>query len=97
MKHVVQVTILGQQYTIRSEASPEEVARVAAFVNEKIDEVAAVGIVNTLNAAVLALLNVAGAYLRILDEGAAGGGREAEGRLRQILDRLERACPESVE
>jgi cell division protein ZapA len=94
LKHSVQVTILGQQYTVKSETPPEEVREVAAFVNEKISEVmAASKTVDTLNTALLALMNVAGAYLRLRDEGL-GLEAQLEGRLRQLLERLEQACPD---
>ncbi len=93
MKQAVQVTILGQQYTVKSEASAEEVKRVAAFVNDQISEVAASKAVDTLNTAVLALMNVAGAYLRLRD-GEGRRSREMEKHLQGLLDRLERACPE---
>ncbi len=93
MKQAVSVTILGQHITLKSEAPPEEVREVAAFVNAKVAEVMAAGrTVDTQNAAILALLNIAGLYLRLLDE-SAGGGREGDERLRQLLQRLEQACP----
>lgn len=93
MKQAVSVTILGQHITLKSEAPPEEVREVAAFVNAKVAEVMAAGrTVDTQNAAILALLNVAGLYLRLRDQ-AEVGGQEAELRLRQLLQRLEQACP----
>lgn len=95
MKHSVQVTILGQQYHVRSDLPPVEVRRVADFVNEKMAEVAdGQKVADTLNAAVLALMNVAAAYLQ-----ADGGHRqetEDERRLNRLLDRLEAACPVSA-
>lgn len=93
MKQVVQVTILGQLYSIKSEAPVEEVRRVAEFVNEKISEVMATDkVVDTLNTAVLALLNVSGAYIRLREEGVER--EKLEGRLRQLLERLEKSCPD---
>ncbi len=96
MKHAVQVTILGQQYTVRTEASAEEVRRVADFVNQKIAEVAANKAVDTLNTAVLALMNVAGAYLQLLDAEDRYHG-DVEGQLQRLLERLEQACPSNSE
>lgn len=93
MKQAVSVTILGQHITLKSEAPPEEVREVAAFVNAKVAEVMAAGrTVDTQNAAILALLNVAGLYLRLREQ-TEGGGQEAELRLRQLLQRVEQACP----
>lgn len=66
MKQSVQVTILGQQYSIRSSCPLDEVQKVAAFVDARIAEVMASGATaNTMNAAVLAFLNVAGSYLEL--------------------------------
>lgn len=94
MKQAVSVTILGQHITLKSEAPPEEVREVAAFVNAKVAEVMAAGrTVDTQNAAILALLNVAGLYLRLRDQSEVGG-QEAELRIRQLLLRLEQACPD---
>lgn len=95
MKQAVQVTILGQQYTIKSAMDPAEVCRVAEFVNEKIAEVVAASrAVDTLNTAVLALLNVGEAYLRLRD---ATQAREESlsAQLQDLVARLEKACPES--
>lgn len=93
MKHAVQVTILGQQYTVKSEALPEEVQRVADFVNRQVDEVTAGRSVDTLNSAILTLMNIGGAYLRLQDA-AAERQQEAERRLQALLQRLEKACPD---
>jgi len=101
LKHTVQVTILGQQYTVKSEASAAEVARVVDFANEKIAEVAASGrIADSHNVAVLALLNLAGAYLRLQVEqpvpvAPSPAGQEVESRLLALLERLEQVCPET--
>ncbi|WP_305044274.1 cell division protein ZapA [Geoalkalibacter sp.] len=89
MKRTVQITILGQQYALKSEAEPDEVRKVAAFVNGKIEEMAAGGkAVDTLDAAVLALLNVAGSYLRLLESESPD---PAEERLVRLLQRLDAA------
>lgn len=100
MKHAVQVTILGHQYTVKSGASPDEVAKVVDFVNEKIAEVAASGrVVDPLNVAVLALLNLGGAFLRLQEERSATVAQplsdpQMDARLLCLLERLEKACPE---
>lgn len=92
MKHTVQISVLGKQYSICSEATPEEVGRVADLVNAKIDE-AAEGRrpADTLNIAVLALLNLGGAYLRLCDE--TKRDVQAADRLKHLLERLDSALP----
>ncbi len=88
MKHAVQVTILGQQYTIKSEALPSEVRRVADFVNEKLAEVMEGGRTSdTLDSAILAMMNIAGAYLSLHDEVSAT--EKARERLQLLVQRLE--------
>ena len=69
MKHTVEVTVLNQQYTIKSEASDAEVAAVASYVNEQLDAVnRGSRNVDTLHNVVLTLLNVSGNHLKLLVE-----------------------------
>ncbi len=78
MKNAVQVTVLGQPFTVRTEASPDEVYEVAACVNKQVAEIMAGNhTTDTLNAAVLALMNMTGDYLRTAR------------KLRQLQARLE--------
>ncbi len=91
MKQSIQVTILGQQYTLKTEAPPEQVQKVVSFVNQRIEDVVgAHRTVDTLNTAVLTLLNVAGSYLQLKEQTA---GQE-EG-IERLLLRLEEALAET--
>jgi cell division protein ZapA len=66
---VVTVEIHGQQYPIRSGLDPGYVAELAAYVDEKIRLAARESPAgDTLKLAVLAALNIADEYFRILDE-----------------------------
>lgn len=97
MKQAVEVTILGQQFTVKSEASPAEVRRVADFASAKISEVMSVSrSADSLNCAILALMNVSGAFLRLQDQAAAEGDAEVRGRLQALLDRVEKAGLDGV-
>lgn len=89
MKQSVQVSILGQQFNLRSEASPEQVQRVARFAEEQIARVTASGrAVDSLQAAILALLNVSAAHL----DGDAGASLSVDAeRLQHLADKLEKA------
>jgi len=93
LKQTLQVSILGQNFNLRSDSSPEQVQRIAEFVEGQIHEVTASGrVADTLHAAVLALLNVSARYLQA---GSAHGlPPEADGRLRQLIGRLEQALDE---
>jgi cell division protein ZapA len=57
-KHVVRVSIVGEEYSIRSEASPEHTRAVAEHVDRAIRKVMAGGIVETRKAAILAALQI---------------------------------------
>lgn len=95
MKQAVTVSILGQQFTVKSEASPAEVQRVADFVHGKISEVmAASKSADSLNCAILALMNVSGAFLRLQDQAVAADNDNIQGRLQALLDRIEQASPD---
>jgi cell division protein ZapA len=88
MKQSVQVSILGQQFNLRSDAPPEQVHRVARFVEDQIAQVTSSGrAVDSLQAAILALLNVSAAHL---GGEAVSGGKGAESqRLSRLVEKLE--------
>ncbi len=58
-KQVVRVTIVGEEYAIRSEATPEHTRAVAAYVDDAIRRVLnGGGAVETRKAAILAALQI---------------------------------------
>jgi len=60
-RHSVKVTILGEEYTLRSGASPEETTAIAAYVDTAIREILESGsVVETHKGAILACLRIAG-------------------------------------
>jgi cell division protein ZapA len=90
MKQSIQVSILGQQFNLRSDASPEQVHRVARFVEDQIAQVSSSGrAVDSLQATILALLNVSAAHLK--DESAAGSSVKEDPRLIQLVGKIEAA------
>lgn len=60
----VEVTILGQRMVLRSQDDPVHVARVAAYVQEKITALSARGHVAPNTLVVLAAINIADEYFR---------------------------------
>lgn len=93
MKQSLQVSILGQQFHLRSDSPPEQVQRIAEFVEGQIQEITASGrVADSLQAAILALLNVSARYL----QGGQQDGfpPDAAERLRQMIGRIERALAE---
>lgn len=90
LKRSHQVTILGQQYTLRTEASPEQVQEVVDFVRRALAEVSGrQTAVDSLDAAVLALLNVAGSYLQLRKSSA-----HQDQRLDRLLEKVSRSLLE---
>ena len=89
MRQSVQVSILGQQFNLRSDAPPEQVHRVARFVEDQISQVTRSGrAVDSLQAAILALLNVSAAHL----DGTSTDAFSEEGqRLDQLIQKIEAA------
>jgi cell division protein ZapA len=57
-KHVVRVNIVGEEYTIRSDASPEHTRAVAEYVDRTIRNVLNGGVGETRKAAILAALQI---------------------------------------
>ncbi|NOQ52016.1 MAG: cell division protein ZapA [Desulfuromonadaceae bacterium] len=86
----VQVRILGREYTLRSQEPPGQIQRVAAFVEEKLAETAAVRSTDTRDLTVLTLLNLAGQHLQLLDE-QKQNRQELGKRLEQLVCQLEQS------
>ena len=90
MKQRVQVSILGQQFNLRSDAPPEQVHKVARFVEDQIAQVTSSGrAVDSLQAAILALLNVSAAHLG--DEPSTNNLKVDDHRLNQLVEKIETA------
>ena len=90
MKQSIQVSILGQQFNLRSDASPEQVHRVARFVEDQIAQVSSSGrAVDSLQATILALLNVSAAHLK--EEPVVAGSVAEDPRLIQLVGKIEAA------
>lgn len=70
-KNVVSVTILGGEYTLRTETSPEQARAVAAYVDQMITETMASGSrIEIHKAAILAALRIAGELFEARDREA---------------------------
>ena len=88
---VVSVEISGQRYPIRTGLDPEYVARIAAYVDERmraVGEVTPTG--DPVRLAVLAALNIADELFRCRDSSRARSGEIAERahELEELLDRV---------
>jgi cell division protein ZapA (FtsZ GTPase activity inhibitor) len=71
-KNVVQVTIQGAEYTLRTETSPEHALEVAAYVDHVINETMGSGArVESHKAAILAALRITGELFEAREEAAS--------------------------
>lgn len=64
----VEVSLLGQRMTLKTDRDRAHMERVAAFVKRRVDEVGARTTAPAQQVALLAALNIADDYLRALDE-----------------------------
>ena len=65
----VEVHILGQKYIIKGSENPENIKRLADFVNEKLQEVYSISpSITPLKAAILASLNIADELHKVKNE-----------------------------
>lgn len=88
-KHLVRVKILGEEYSIRSEAPPEHTRAVAAHVDQAIREVMGAGnVVETQRASILAALQITGELFRAREEAAA-----LEGAMQALAGDMKRLLP----
>jgi cell division protein ZapA len=89
VNEAVQVDIFGSQYTIRKGTEdPEYIARVAAYVDQKMREInERLPVASVSRVAVLASLNLADELFKEREGGSLG--RDKNG-----LDRLEKCCAE---
>ncbi|SNB46339.1 cell division protein ZapA [Geobacter sp. DSM 9736] len=82
------IRVLGRELLVKSEAPPEKVREVEAFVNDKISEVAAsVKGGDPQIVAVLALLNIAEAYLDLFSKYEVS--KRQEEKLSDLLQRID--------
>jgi cell division protein ZapA len=87
-KNVVKVNILGGEYTLRTETTPEQVRAVAAYVEETIAEtMQSAQMVESHKAAIVAALRIAGELFEARDEAArlAAAMRELSAEIRPWL------------
>ncbi len=87
-KNVVKVTILGGEYTLRTETTPEDARAVAAYVDEMINETMQAGqMVESHRAAILAAIRIAGELFEAREDAARLGAamRELSDEIRPWL------------
>jgi cell division protein ZapA (FtsZ GTPase activity inhibitor) len=84
----VEVTLLGQTLMLRSEASPEYLRALAAFVEERVAALQRGGVRDPLKALSLAALDMADELHRAREDRSVDDG-EVSARLRAVIARLD--------
>ena len=88
-KHAVRVMIGGEEYTVRSDLSPEYTREVAAYVDQALKKVLSQGpLVETHKAAILAALDITNELFQ-----SRRGEREVAARLAALADDVSRMLP----
>jgi len=68
MKSLVRVEIMGREYNIRSDEGEERVKKIAKYVDEKLRKISEVSkTTSSLNAAILAAMDIANEYFEALE------------------------------
>jgi cell division protein ZapA len=69
MKNAICLEILGREYTVKSDEGEERVKKIGEYVNQKIQEITeGAKTISTLNATILAALNIANDYFEVLEK-----------------------------
>lgn len=92
----IRVSIYDQEYNMRGQLDPEYIRELARFVDEKMRSIAArTHTVDSLRTAVLAAMNIADDYHRLLAkyEAAARQMDEKVGECNQALDEILSSLP----
>lgn len=85
---VVKVSIVGEEYSIRSDATPEHTRAVADYLDKAIRKVMQNGAGDTHRAAILAALQITDELFKARD-----GSTELTGALKQLSAEVRRLLP----
>lgn len=95
-KHSVRLTILNEEYTLRSDSAPEEARAVAHYLDQAIRDVMAGGsVIESNRAAILAALRITGELFdaRAAAEGLTESMRGLSAELKRLLPPAKRGDP----
>jgi cell division protein ZapA len=89
MERLVEIKILGQTYTVKTDADEDYIQEVARYVNEKMDEVLKkTRSVSTLNVAILTALNIADDLLKEREK-RKGLLQEVENKTKDLVEKID--------
>jgi cell division protein ZapA (FtsZ GTPase activity inhibitor) len=87
----VEITILGHTLALRTDASPEHLRALAAYIEERVAALRRSGVADPTRALVLAALDIADELFRARDDHQRADDIEA--RLGKLVAMLEKATP----
>lgn len=88
----MEVTILGQRLLLKADEDPAHVERLAAYVNQKLEEASSGTVVASTKLAIIAALNIANDYFHELDDSREFKEQVAT-KSRVLLEELDRVAP----
>jgi len=88
----VELTLLGQPLTIRTQASADYVTSLAKYLEDRVDTVRRAGVQDPTKALLLAALDIADELFRAREDRSRAAG-DVEARLGALVALLERATP----
>ena len=88
-KESISIRIRGQEYRVRSDGDPEQLHRIADYLNETMGRVEQrTGTIDSLGIATLTALNLARELVELRE---SGGGPAEPGRLQELIELAESA------
>jgi cell division protein ZapA (FtsZ GTPase activity inhibitor) len=88
----VELSLLGQTLTVRTEASPEYVRQLATYLEQRVAELTRGGVRDPLAALTLAALDITDELFRAREERARQDG-DVNSRLSALVEILDRLTP----
>ena len=89
----VELTLLGQTLTVRTEASPEHVRGLAAYLEERVAALKTAGVKDPMAALTLAALDITDELFRLREDAARQEG-DVGARIGALVVMLDRLAPE---
>ena len=91
----VELSLLGQTLTVRTEASPEYIHRLAAYLEERVAELKGAGIKDPLASLTLAALDITDELFRVREDRTRQDG-DVDTRLSALVEILDRLAPDAA-
>lgn len=88
----VEVTLLGQTLTLRTEATPEYVRSLARYLEDRVATIQRTGVKDAMKALMLAALDITDELFRARDEYRREGGDVGD-RMKVLVALLDRVTP----